>query len=101
MSDALSRNGVDETLVRRCHCLAHGCRQCSDIAAVFPVECQMGMDVLSQVFDHDAEARDQQMRPQARLVYHQAYSGPRMDALKGWLDQQVADRLVEPTSSLG
>ena len=101
MSDALSRNEVDETSVIRCHCLAHGRRQFSDIAEVFPVECQVVMDVLTQVFDHDGEARDQQMSPQARLVYHQAYSGPLMDALKGWLDKQVDDRLVEPNSSLG
>lgn len=101
MSDALSRNEVDETSVIRCHCLAHGRRQFSDIAEVFPVECQVVMDVLTQVFDHDAEARDQQISPQARLVYHQAYSGPLMDALKGWLDTQVDDRLVEPNSSLG
>ena len=101
MSDALSRNEVDETSVIRCHCLAHGRRQFSDIAEVFPVECQVVLDVLTQVFDHDAEARDQQRRPQARLVYHQAYSGPLMDGLKGWLDKQVDDRLVEPNSSLG
>ena len=101
MSDALSRNEVDETSVIRCHCLAHGRRQFSDIEEVFPVECQVVMDVLTQVFDHDEEARDQQMSPQVRLVYHQDYSGPLMDELKGWLDKQVDDRLVEPNSSLG
>ena len=31
MSDALSRNDIDEGLVIRCHCLAHGRRQFSDI----------------------------------------------------------------------
>ena len=36
MSDALSRNEVDEASVIRCHCLAHGRRQFSDIAEVFP-----------------------------------------------------------------
>ena len=85
----------------RCHCLAHGRRQFSDIEEVFPAECQVVIDVLTQVFDHDEEARDQQMSPQARLAYHQAYSGPLMDGLKRWLDQQVDDRLVEPNSSLG
>jgi hypothetical protein len=101
MSDALSRNEVDEASVIRCHCLAHGRRQFSDIAEVFPVECRVVIDVLKQVFDHDEEARDQQMSPQARLVYHQNYSGPLMDELKGWLDKQCEDRLVEPNSSLG
>ena len=101
MSDALSRNEVDEEGVIRCHCLAHGRRQFSDIAEVFPSECQVVLDALKQVFDHDEEARDQQMSPPARLAYHQAYSQPLMDELKDWLAKQVDDRLVEPNSSLG
>ena len=101
MSDALSRNEVDEASVMRCHCLAHGRRQFSDIAEVFPVECQVVLDVLKQVFDHDAEARDQQMSPEARLRYHQEASRPLMEALKRWLDRQRDERLVEPNSALG
>ena len=101
MSDALSRNDIDAGLVIRCHCLAHGRRQFSDIEAVFPSECRLVIDVLKQVFDHDEEARDEQMSPEARLAYHQAYSQPLMDELKAWLDKQLEDRLVEPNSSLG
>jgi len=101
MSDALSRNEVAAPWVIRCHCLVHGRRQFSDLEAIFPVECQVVLEVLKHVFDHDEEARDQQMSPSARLAYHQELSRPLMDALKGWLDQQVADRLVEPNSALG
>jgi hypothetical protein len=101
MSDALSRNDIDEGLVIRCHCLAHGRRQFSDIEAVFPSACRLVIDVLKQVFDHDEEARDEQMSPEARLAYHQAYSQPLMDERKAWLDKQREDRLVEPNSSLG
>jgi hypothetical protein len=101
MSDALSRNEVDEGLVIRCHCLAHGRRQFSDIEAVFPSECRVVIETLKQVFDHDEEAREQAMSPPERLAYHQDYSGPLMDELKGWLDKQMDDRLVEPNSSLG
>jgi len=71
MSDALARNEVDETSVMRCHCLAHGRRQCSDIEEVFPRECRVVIDALTQVFDHDEAARDQQMSAEARLTYHQ------------------------------
>jgi transposase len=71
MSDALSRNEVAEGLVIRCHCLAHGRRQFSDIEAVFPTECRVVLDALKQVFDHDEEAREKQMSPEARLAYHQ------------------------------
>jgi hypothetical protein len=101
MSDALSRNEVATPWVIRCHCLAHGRRQFSDLEEIFPVECQVVLDVLKQVFDHDEEARDQQMSPSARLAYHQELSQPLMDALKGWLQKQVDDRLVEPNSALG
>ena len=101
MSDALSRNEVDETAVIRCHCLAHGRRQFSDLEDVFPVECQVVIDVLKQVFDHDEQTRAERMSPQARLAYHQEYSGPLMDELKRWLNKQVDARLVEPNSSLG
>jgi hypothetical protein len=101
MSDALSRHEVNEASVMRCHCLAHGRRQCSDIAEVFPVECRMVLDVLTQVFAHDAEARDQQRSPQARLMYHQEESRPMMDRLQQWLQQPVDDRLVDPKSSRG
>lgn len=101
MSDALSRNEVAEGLVIRCHCLAHGRRQFSDIEAVFPTECRVVLDALKQVFDHEEVAREKQMSPEARLAYHQLYSQPLMDELKAWLDKQLEDRLVEPNSSLG
>jgi transposase len=101
MSDALSRNEVAAPWVIRCHCLAHGRRQFSDIEAIFPTECRVVLDVLKQVFDHDEEAREQQMSPLARLTYHQEVSRPLMDELKDWLERQFADRLVEPNSALG
>jgi transposase len=101
MSDALPSNAADETTLIRCHCLAHGRRQFSDLEDVFPQECQVVLEALKQVFDHDEHARNAQLSAEARLAYHQAYSGPIMDALKQWLDQQRDERLVEPNSSLG
>src|SRR6266478_3877170 len=65
MSDALARNEVDETAVIRCHCLAHGRRQFSDLEDVFPGECQVVIETLKQVFDHEKEARDKQMSAEA------------------------------------
>jgi hypothetical protein len=70
MSDALLSNAGEETTLMRCPCLAHGRRQVSDLADVFPQECQVVIDALKQVFDHDEQARDEQMSPEARLVYH-------------------------------
>jgi transposase len=101
MSDALSRNEVDEASLIRCHCLAHGRRKFSELEEVFPHECQVVMEALKQVFDHDEVARKEQLDGAARLAYHQEYSAPIMDRLKTWLKTQLDDRLVEPNSSLG
>src|SRR5207237_6010926 len=101
MSDALSSNEADETTLIRCHCLAHGRRKFSELEEVFPHECAVVIESLKQVFDHDEEARGKQMSAEERLAYHQTYSAPIMDQLKGWLEQQGAERLVEPNSSLG
>ena len=102
MSDALASNEVaDESKLIRCHCLAHGRRKFSDLEAVFPHECQGVLQVIRQVFDHDEQAREEQLSPEARLAYHQAQSQPLMDELKRWLDQQIDEHLVEPNSSLG
>jgi transposase len=101
MSDALSSNDADETTLIRCHCLAHGRRKFSELEDVFPGECQVVLESLKQVFDHDDEARATQMSAEERLAYHQAASGPIMEGLKRWLQQQVDERLVEPNSSLG
>ena len=101
MSDALPSNDADETTLIRCHCLAHGRRKFSEIEDVFPGECQVVLESLKQVFDHDEEARVTQMSAEERLAYHQAASGPIMEGLKRWLQQQGDERLVEPNSSLG
>jgi len=102
MSDALSSNEVaQEAALIRCHCLAHGRRKFSDVAEVFPHECQVVLEVLRQVFDHDEQARQAQLSPEARLAYHQEYSQPLMDGLKGWLATQMDEHLVEPNGSLG
>jgi hypothetical protein len=102
MSDALTSNAVaDESRLIRWHCLAHGRRKFSALEDVFPQECQVVLQVLRQVFDHDEQARKAQWSPQARLAYHQTQSQPWMDALKTWLDRQLDERLVEPNSSLG
>jgi hypothetical protein len=101
MSDALTRNAADEETVLRCHCLAHGRRKFSELEDVFPEECAVVIEALTQVFDHDEAARVQQMSPQARLAYHQEYSRPLLDTRKRGLAAQGEERLVAPNSALG
>jgi hypothetical protein len=59
------------------------------------------LDVIGQVFDHDEQAREDALSPEARLAYHQPQSQPLMDALKHWRDTQIDDHLVEPNSARG
>ena len=101
MSDALASNTAEEGALIRCHCLAHGRRKFTELEEVFPDECPVVIEALKQVFDHEEEARVQQMSAEARLGYHQQYSGPIMAQLKHWLDAQFEERTVEPNSSLG
>jgi len=102
MSDALANNNIaDEGALIRCHCLAHGRRKFTELEEVFPAECALVIEALKQVFDHEEEARVQQMSAEARLQYHQQSSGPIMAQLKHWLDAQFMERTVEPNSSLG
>jgi Transposase IS66 family len=61
MSDTLSRNVADEDQLIRCHCLAHGRRKFSDLEDVFPQECEVVINALTQVFDRDERARAEQM----------------------------------------
>jgi hypothetical protein len=103
MSDALAANAtVGEAVpLIRCHCLAHGHRKFQELADVFPAECTVVLAALTQVFDHDAVARERQLTADEQLTYHQQYSGPLMAGLQEWLDQQVTMHMVEPNSSLG
>jgi hypothetical protein len=101
MSDALSSHNAAETPLIRCHCLAHGRRKFSDLDEDFPAESAVVVEALKLVFDHDEAARREQLSAPERLAYHQTKSSPIMEALQKWLEQQTAERLVEPNSSLG
>jgi transposase len=72
MSDALGSNEADAAALIRCHCLAHGRRKFSELEEAFPEECPRGLAALKQVFDHDEEARLQQLNPTERSPFAQS-----------------------------
>jgi transposase len=104
MCDALSRNvprlptGVEILLA---NCLAHGRRQFIEVAANFPDECRYVLEMLGQVYGHDADARERGLTPDERLRLHQERSGPVMDQLHRWLEAQFVEHKTEPNSGLG
>ena len=101
MCDALSRNVPAELQVILSNCCSHGRRMFVDIALSFPQECRRMLEDFKQIYHFDAQARDQQLSPQARLAFHQAHSGPLLEALQLWIQSQFDDKLVEPNSRLG
>ena len=101
MCDALSRNVPKTYKTILANCLVHGRRNFVDVEPYFPQECKYVIETLGKVYKNDETAKEQNMSPQERLKYHQAHSGPLMDALHQWLNKQFDEKKVEPNSSLG
>ncbi len=72
-----------------------------DVTGSFPEECRFVLETLGAVYANDAEARRLGVPPAERLVFHQQRSGPLMDDLKKWFEQQFGERKTEPNSGLG
>ena len=101
MCDALSRNIPKDFRILLANCLAHGRRKFVDVAWNFPEECRYVIKTLGQVYKNDEIAKDKKMSPSERLLFHQAESGPLMEYLKTWLNEQFDENKVEPNSGLG
>ena len=101
MCDALTRNLPGELKTILANCLTHGRRQFVDVAERFPEECQHVLEMLAVVYHNDAIARERNLSPEERLLFHQAESGPTMEELHVWLGRQFDERRVEPNSALG
>jgi transposase len=104
MCDALARNlpkmpGTIAVIVS--HCLAHARRRFVEVMANFPDACRHVLELLGQVYHHEAVARKQRLPADQRLLYHQQHSGPVMDQLRQWLTAQIEEKKVEPNSGLG
>src|SRR4030042_6128372 len=101
MCDALSRNIPKEFETILCNCLTHGRRQFTDIYDNFPDECRHVIIVFRDVYSFDKIAKEKNMSPDERLLYHQKTSGPLMDDLHKWIHRQFDEKNAEPNSSLG
>jgi hypothetical protein len=101
MSDALAANTAGDFDTLLANCLAHARRRFVDVVDNFPTEVQYVLEILREVYEHDARARQDALTPEERLRLHQAQSGPLMAALETWLCQQLDEHRVEPNSGLG
>jgi transposase len=103
MCDALSRNtpklkGIEILL---CNCMAHRRSQFTEVAESFPDECRHVLESLGTLYGFDAETKARGMTAEERLHFHQAQSGPVMEALRQWMETQFAEHKTEPNSGLG
>jgi transposase len=101
MAEALRSTTAEEAGLIRCHGLAQGRRQCPALAHDFPAESAVVVAALKLGYDHEDEARDKPLSAQERWAYHQPYRAPVFTTLKPWREQQTAQPLVDPKSSLG
>lgn len=101
MCDALSRNVPQGFRIVLANCLVHARRNFIDAMAGFPQKCQHVLEALGKVYHHDATCKEEGMEPAERLRYHQAHSAPIMKELKGWLQDQLEKKEVEPNSPMG
>jgi hypothetical protein len=101
MCDASPSNTAGELDTILGNCITHARRRFVEVTDDFPEECRHVIDTLKDVYRHDAIAREGKMSPQERLALHQAQSGPLMEGLKKWMDDQIEQRRVEPNSGLG
>jgi transposase len=101
MCDALSRNLPGELKTILANCLAHARREFVEIHDRFPEACRHVLEAFRIIDHNDAIARRDKLSPEERLRFHQTQSEPTLTSLHAWLNQQFAEKRVEPNSALG
>lgn len=101
MCDGLSQNIPDGFATMLANCMAHARRNFVDVAEVFPDECRFVLEILREVYKNDAITKAREMSDEQRLRFHQSESGPLMEKLKRWIEEQIQEKKVEPNSSMG
>lgn len=101
MCDALSRNLPPECDTINANCNSHARRNFVDVVDSFPSQCAVVLETIRQVYGNDALCDQRGFSPERRLQWHQSESGPLMQTLRLWLDEQFEHHLVEPNSGLG
>ncbi len=101
MCDALDRNLPRPLQTILGNCLAHARRLFVKVNESFPAEVRHVIEEVALVYVVDERAKSEGMTPAARLRLHQEESGPIMDRLKTWMEEQTKQKKIEPNSALG
>lgn len=84
-----------------CFCLTHGRRKFFELFDSFEEQCDFVLEIIGQVYKHDADCKKNRLTPEQRLDYHQTHSQPLMDNLYTWLNNQLLFDRVEQNAALG
>lgn len=101
MCDGLDRNLPKGHEIIESNCLSHGRRHVVDEAESFPAECRHVLEQLQVVFANEALCKMKGWQGEERLRFHQEQSGPVMASLRAWMNEQLAEKRIEPNSGLG
>jgi transposase len=99
MSDALACNWCGERKRIVCKCLVHARRKFVEVRRIYPEECNYVLKQIGKIYWNERQTAG--ISDEERLAYHQKHSGPVMEELKQWMEKQMAEKKVEPNSSLG
>lgn len=101
MSDALAGNQQNIIQVIVLLCMVHCRRQFFEIKEFYPEVCSPVLEAIRQVYGFEGAVKNLHLDAAARLLYHQEHSQPLLERMKGWLLNQMDQRLIEPNSPLG
>lgn len=101
MCDALSRNHPQRAKTIAGYCMTHGRRNFVDVSPSFPEPCRYVIETLGEVYKNEETTKKQKMSPWERLAFHQSRSAPWMAELREWMQDEIAEKRVEPNSGLG
>lgn len=99
MGDALPANWSGEKERIQAVCLAHARRKFWEIRSFYRVECEYVLERIGKVYQNEEATKE--MSPEMRLEYHRTQSGEIMEELREWMEREMAEKKVEPNSSLG
>ena len=99
MCDGLKHNKPKLSDTDMSNCSSHGRRGFVDIVNSFPDECTYVLETIRQLYINDSHTKE--MTPEERLQYHQQHTSGMMDDFRKWMDHKMANKDVEPSSSLG
>jgi len=102
VTDGASKNFVheQEDKLVEATCNAHAFLKFRAIKDKYPAEYEIAGEVYKEVFDNDDRAKDLEMSPTERMLYHREHSKPLMEKLKAMCEEKIKNNLAEPNSLL-